>query len=118
MFIICVEFNGKCFSYVVVYNGVVYVIGQVVVDCSVDVVGQIWQVLVCIDELLVVVGIDRLNILFVQIWLKYCVQDFVVMNVVWDVWIFEDVLLVCVMVEVNMVVENILVEIVCQVVVV
>ncbi|TBU77898.1 hypothetical protein DNK06_13810 [Pseudomonas daroniae] len=101
-------------SHASVYNGVVYVTGQVADDCSQDVHGQTEQILARIDALLAEAGSDKSHVLFAQVWLKHAVQDFEEMNRAWRSWAPQQSLPSRATVEANMAGEDILVEIAVQ----
>lgn len=101
-------------SHASVYNGVVYVTGQVADDCSQGVHGQTRQILERVDALLEAAGSDKSLILFAQVWLKHAVQDFDEMNQAWRAWAPQHSLPSRATVEANMAGEEILVEIAIQ----
>ena len=77
---------GPCLSEMAVYNGTVYLAGQVPDDTNVNIQGQTRQVLDAIDALLAQGGSDKSRILHAQIFLAD-VQDFAGMNEVWESWV-------------------------------
>jgi enamine deaminase RidA (YjgF/YER057c/UK114 family) len=77
---------GARMSEAAVFNGVVYLAGQVAEDTSLDIRGQTRQVLQAIDTLLQRAGSDRSRILVTQIFLTD-LADFDGMNEVWDAWV-------------------------------
>jgi len=77
---------GDRLSEISVFNGTVYLAGQVAADASQDIRGQAAQVLASIDKLLGEVGTDRARILMAQIFLAD-MADFDAMNAVWDDWV-------------------------------
>ena len=77
---------GARMSEAAVFNGVVYLAGQVAEDTSLDIRGQTRQVLQAIDTLLQRAGSDRSRILMTQIFLTD-LADFDGMNEVWDAWV-------------------------------
>ncbi|GAA0795367.1 RidA family protein [Cupriavidus gilardii] len=78
---------GKRLSEYAVYNGVVYVAGQVPeVDPDADIRGQTREVLGHIDRLLAEAGSDKTRILSCQIFLTD-IADIGAMNEVWDEWV-------------------------------
>lgn len=101
-------------SHASVYNGVVYVTGQVADDCTQDVHGQTQQILARLDALLADASSDKSRILFTQVWLKHVVADFEEMNRAWRVWAPPQALPCRATVEANMAGEDILVEIAIQ----
>lgn len=109
MFIQC-QYINECMSQIVVYNGIVYLVGQVGEDMFVGVEQQICEILVVIECLLEEVGIDKIWIFLVIIYLKDIDVDFEGMNCVWDQWLLCGVVLVCVIVEVKFCELEILVE--------
>lgn len=78
--------RGRC----VVFNGIVFLGGQVADDRSQDIRGQTSQVLAKIDRFLADAGSRRDRLLTAQIWLKDIRRDFAGMNDVWDAWIDLD----------------------------
>lgn len=80
--------SGKRMSQAVVYNGFVFLAGQVADDTNQNVKGQAKQILAKIDKLLNQVGSDKTKILSVNIWLAdYTSYNDV--NEVWDAWVPE-----------------------------
>lgn len=77
---------GDRLSEMTVYNGTVYLAGQVAADASQDIRGQTTQVLAAIDKLLGEAGTDRAHILMCQIYIAD-LADFAVMNEVWEDWL-------------------------------
>jgi enamine deaminase RidA (YjgF/YER057c/UK114 family) len=75
----------------VVYNGLVFIGGQVADDRSQDIRGQTEQVLAKIERILTEAGSHKARLLSAQIWLKDIGGDFVGMNEVWDAWIGPDI---------------------------
>ena len=79
---------GKRMSEAVVYNGVVYLAGQVAEDGKLDVAGQPRQVLDAIDALLAKAGTDKTKLLSATVYLA-SIGDFAGMNSVWDAWVSQ-----------------------------
>jgi enamine deaminase RidA (YjgF/YER057c/UK114 family) len=77
---------GPRMSEMTVYNGVVYLAGQVPEDATQDITGQTRQVLEAIDRLLAEAGTDKTRILRAQIFLAD-MADFPGMNAAWDAWV-------------------------------
>ena len=77
---------GARMSEMAVYNGTVYLAGQVPEDGGLDIEGQTRQVLEAIDVLLARAGSDKTKILMTQIFLAN-LADFDGMNRVWDAWV-------------------------------
>ena len=77
---------GDRLSEMTIYNGTVYLAGQVAADASQDVRGQTTQVLAAIDKLLTEAGTDKAHILMCQIFIKD-LADFAAMNEVWEDWL-------------------------------
>ncbi len=77
---------GDRMSEITVFNGTVYLAGQVAADASQDIRGQTRQVLAQIDQLLGEAGSDPAHILRAQIFLPD-MADFDAMNEVWDDWV-------------------------------
>ena len=74
------------YSDAAIYNGVVYLAGQVPDDASADMAGQTRQVLATIDRLLQEAGSSKSRILMCQIFLAD-MADIAVMNQVSDAWV-------------------------------
>lgn len=77
---------GPRMSEAIIYNGIVYLAGQVAQDDSADIAGQTRQVLAAIDALLAQARSDKTRILRAQIFLAD-MADFPAMNRVWDEWV-------------------------------
>jgi len=77
---------GPRMSQAVVYNGFVFLAGQVADDTSLDVAGQTRQILAKIDRLLAEAGSDKSKLLSATIWLADH-RSFAEMNGVWDAWV-------------------------------
>lgn len=73
-------------SSVVIYNGMVFIGGQVAEDRSQDIRGQTRQILARIDKFLAEAGTDKSRLLTTQIWIQDIKNDFAGMNEVWDAW--------------------------------
>jgi len=74
------------YSEAAIYQGVVYLAGQVPEDASADITGQTEQVLGLIDQLLAQAGSDKTQLLMVTIYLAD-LADYAAMNQVWDAWV-------------------------------
>ena len=77
---------GDRLSEMTIYNGTVYLAGQVAADASQGIKGQTAQVLAAIDKLLHEAGTDNAHILMCQIFIKD-LADFPVMNEIWEDWL-------------------------------
>jgi enamine deaminase RidA (YjgF/YER057c/UK114 family) len=77
---------GDRLSEMTIYNGTVYLAGQVASDASQDIRGQTAQVLASIDKLLHEAGTDNAHILMCQIFIKD-LADFPAMNEIWEDWL-------------------------------
>jgi enamine deaminase RidA (YjgF/YER057c/UK114 family) len=77
---------GDRLSEMTIYNGTVYLAGQVASDASQDIRGQTAQVLAAIDKLLHEAGTDNAHILMCQIFIKD-LADFPAMNEIWEDWL-------------------------------
>jgi len=75
-------------SKAVEYHGFVYTQGMVARDSSLDIAGQVQDVLTQIDEVLETHGTDNTRILQAQIWLKH-ISDRAALNAVWSAWLQE-----------------------------
>jgi enamine deaminase RidA (YjgF/YER057c/UK114 family) len=78
--------SGTRMSEMVAYGDMLYLAGQVAEDTSLDITGQMRQVLNHIDALLAQAGSDKTKMLRCNIWLKD-ITDFAAMNAVWDAWV-------------------------------
>lgn len=74
------------YSEAAIYQGVVYLAGQVPEDASADITGQTEQVLALIDQLLAQAGSDKTQLLMVTIYLAD-MADYAAVNQVWDAWV-------------------------------
>lgn len=74
------------YSDAAIYNGVVYLAGQVPDDATADMATQTQQVLATIDRLLLEAGSHKSRILMCQIFLAD-IANIGVMNQVWDAWV-------------------------------
>ncbi len=79
---------GTRMSEAAVYNGVVYLAGQVADDATLDIKGQTQQVLAAIDKLLAEAGSAKSHILRAQIFIAD-LADFAAMNEVWEAWVVD-----------------------------
>lgn len=79
---------GARMSEAVVFNGIVWLAGQVAEDASADITSQTRQVLAAIDALLARAGSSKKHLLSAQIFLAD-MADFPGMNAVWDGWIAD-----------------------------
>jgi len=79
---------GPRLSEMAIYNGTIYLAGQVPDDGTLDIEGQTAQVLGMIDKLLAEAGSSKARILMAQIFLAD-LADFPGMNKVWDAWVPE-----------------------------
>ncbi len=77
--------TGPRMSEASVYNGVVYLAGQVG-NPGGDVAQQTRDALAEVDRILALAGSDKTRILSVQIWLAD-IGTFAAMNAVWDAWV-------------------------------
>ncbi|OSP56017.1 RidA family protein [Pseudoruegeria sp. SK021] len=76
---------GPRMSQAVVYNGTVWLAGQVGTPGD-DVAAQTKEILANVDKLLEEVGSDKSKILQATIWMA-SMADFATMNGVWDTWV-------------------------------
>jgi enamine deaminase RidA (YjgF/YER057c/UK114 family) len=80
---------GPRMSQAVIYNGVVYLAGQVAADCpGAPVKEQARNILERTDKLLAAAGTDKGKLLQVTIWLAD-MRTFEEMNGVWDSWVLK-----------------------------
>ncbi len=77
---------GDRLSEMTIFNGTVYLAGQVATDGTQDIRGQTRQVLAAIDKLLHEAGTDNAHILMCQIFLAD-LADFDGMNAIWEDWV-------------------------------
>jgi enamine deaminase RidA (YjgF/YER057c/UK114 family) len=77
---------GPRLSEMAIHNGVAYLAGQVPEDHTLDITGQMKQVLQAVDALLMRAGTDKSKILMAQIFLAD-LADYAGMNVAWDAWV-------------------------------
>jgi enamine deaminase RidA (YjgF/YER057c/UK114 family) len=77
---------GPRLSEMAIYNGTIYLAGQIAEDTSLNIQGQTRQVLESIDALLAQAGSDKSKILHAQIFLPD-LGDFAAMNEVWETWV-------------------------------
>ena len=77
---------GDRLSEMTIYNGTVYLAGQVATDAALDIRGQTAQVLASIDRLLAEAGTDKAHILMCHIFIAD-LGEFAAMNEVWDDWV-------------------------------
>jgi enamine deaminase RidA (YjgF/YER057c/UK114 family) len=75
-------------SKAVEYHGFVYTQGMVASDPSLDISGQVRDVLAQIDSVLELHGTDNTRILQAQIWLKH-ITDRPALNEIWSAWLPE-----------------------------
>jgi enamine deaminase RidA (YjgF/YER057c/UK114 family) len=75
-------------SKAVEYHGFVYTQGVVPRDTSLDIKGQVQDVLSQIDAILELHGTDNTRLLQAQIWLKH-IGDRAALNEVWQAWLPE-----------------------------
>jgi enamine deaminase RidA (YjgF/YER057c/UK114 family) len=75
-------------SKAVEYHGFVFTQGMVTRDPSLDIKGQVRDVLAQIDEVLETHGTDNTRILQAQIWLKQ-IGDRAALNEIWSAWLPE-----------------------------
>ena len=78
----------KRLSDMAVYNGVVYLAGQIPENTDQDITGQTTEVLQIIDRLLAEAGTDKSRILMAQIFIAN-MQEFAGMNKAWDAWVAD-----------------------------
>ncbi len=76
------------YSDMAVFNNVAYLAGQVANDLSLDIVGQMREVLSMIDTLLAEANSEKSRILMAHIYLND-LADYAGMNMVWDEWVAD-----------------------------
>lgn len=79
---------GKTLSEAAIYNGTVYLAGQIAEDLTQDIAGQTREVLGHIDRLLAEAGSDKSRILMCQVFLSD-MKNFAGMNAAWNEWVAE-----------------------------
>ncbi len=79
---------GKRMSEAAIYNNTVYLAGQVASDPSLDITGQMKDVLRQVDSLLLRAGSDKSRILMCQIFISD-LANFDGMNLAWDEWVSQ-----------------------------
>ncbi|NDI85814.1 RidA family protein [Undibacterium crateris] len=79
---------GPRLSETAIYNGVVYLAGQIPEDTQQDIYGQTAEVLGHVDRLLAEAGSDKSRILSCQIFLRN-ISMIGAMNEVWDQWVAQ-----------------------------
>lgn len=79
---------GKTLSETAIYNGVVYLAGQIAEDTTQNIEGQTKEVLGHIDRLLAEANSDKSRILMCQIFISD-LKDFDSMNSVWNEWVAD-----------------------------
>ncbi|MFC5460870.1 RidA family protein [Massilia niabensis] len=79
---------GKRLSEIAVYNGTIYLAGQIAEDTTQDVEGQTREVLAHVDRLLNEAGSDKTCILMCQIYIAD-MAHFAGMNTVYDEWVAQ-----------------------------
>jgi enamine deaminase RidA (YjgF/YER057c/UK114 family) len=77
---------GKTLSETAIYNGTIYLAGQIAEDTTQDIQGQTREVLGHIDRLLAEAGSDKTRILMCQIFISDF-KNFSGMNEVWNAWV-------------------------------
>jgi len=97
-------------SKVVVYNGLVYLSGQVAQDVSEDLVGQSKSALERVDHFLAEAGTDKSRLLSALIHIKNT-EDAPAFNEVWNAWLPEGCAPARTCVQANMLREVVLVEV-------
>lgn len=78
--------SDQTLSEIAIYNGVVYLAGQVPDDDSLDIVGQSQQVFANIDKALAKAGSDKSKLLSAQVFIKD-LADFASFNSQWQAWL-------------------------------
>lgn len=77
---------GPRMSEAIIYNGVLYLAGQVPQNADADEATQTHEVLETVEKLLEKYGSDKSRILTCQIFLSD-ISKFAIMNEVWDAWV-------------------------------
>lgn len=103
--------SNETITEIAIYNGVVYLAGQVPDDDSLDIVGQTRQVLANIDKALARAGTDKSKLLTAQVFIKD-LNDFDKFNAEYQAWITGNTPPTRATVQANLVNPNWLLEIV------
>lgn len=80
---------GTRLSEIALYNGMIHLAGQIAEDVTLDIYGQMREVLGHVDRLLAEVGSDKTRILMCQIFISD-MNNFDGMNIAWDEWVSAD----------------------------
>jgi enamine deaminase RidA (YjgF/YER057c/UK114 family) len=75
-------------SRIVIHQGIIYLCGQVGGDATQNIEHQTQTMLDKVEQLLLDAGSDREHMLSATIYIKN-MQDFAIMNTVWDSWVPE-----------------------------
>lgn len=103
--------SNETLSEIAIYNGVVYLAGQVPDDDGLDIVGQSKEVFANIDKALAQAGTDKSKLLSAQVFIKN-LTDFEAFNDEWNHWVSDITPPTRATVQANLVNPNWLVEIV------
>ncbi|STZ63844.1 Enamine/imine deaminase [Moraxella lacunata] len=103
--------SNETITEIAIYNGVVYLAGQVPDDDSLDIVGQTREVLANIDKALAKAGTNKSRLLTAQVFIKN-LDDFDKFNAEYTAWIAGNVPPTRATVQANLVNPNWLIEIV------
>lgn len=102
--------SDETLSEIAIYNGVVYLAGQVPDDDSLDIVYQSKQVFANIDKALAKAGTDKSKLLTAQVFIKN-LDDFDGFNTAWQDWVADITPPTRATVQANLVNPNWLIEI-------
>jgi enamine deaminase RidA (YjgF/YER057c/UK114 family) len=80
---------GPRMSQITIYNGVVYLAGQVASDPAASLADQARQTLAAVDALLAEAGTDKSRLLSVTVYLE-SIGDFAGFNEVYDMWVDKE----------------------------
>lgn len=103
--------SNEVITEIAIYNGVVYLAGQVPNDDSLDIVGQTREVLDNIDKALAKAGTDKSKLITAQVFIKN-LSDFEAFNGEYKAWIAGHVPPTRATVQAHLVNPNWLIEIV------
>lgn len=103
--------SDETLSEIAIYNGVVYLAGQVPDDDNLDITGQAKQVFANIDKALTKAGTDKTKLLTAQVFIKE-LSDFDGFNTAWQAWVADITPPTRATVQANLVNPNWLIEIV------
>jgi len=75
------------YSEIVIYNGTVYLAGQLADNLDGDINAQTRETFASIERLLEEAGSDKSRLLSVTVYLKNMAEDYAAFNALWDAWL-------------------------------